>query len=99
MNIHAASSAPNHKLKAQETKAPEAIPFSQALQHAAEEMRQVHSPEESQKQRFKEKKLSTPAIEALSEEDEEKESVYKTVSKIKEKIKYLVQLEQKHLGL
>ena len=78
----------------------DALPFSQSLKHAAETAIQVFAPEESQKQRFKEKKTASDPLSTLTEEEKEAaESVYKTVEEIKKKIRNLVALEQKHLGL
>lgn len=101
MDIQGAQFSNKAKIPQEQKHQPEseALAFSQSLKHAAETVTQVFAPEESEKQRFKKKKMESDPISSVSDDENETESVYKTVEKIKKKIKDLVALEQKRLGL
>ncbi len=98
-SINTVSQAQKAKPASAEHSVEHSAAFSQTLHHATElAATQIFAAEEGQKTRFKQKKLEIHSLSELTEE-EESDSVYTTVQKLKEKIKDLVRMERQYLGL
>jgi hypothetical protein len=101
MNIHERSfNLPSDgSKKAAQQKAAEGMAFSAALEASTKQVGGIMAAEESHKQHFKQKKITTDKLNQTEEEESEDQTVATSVRKLAKKLKSLAELERKALGL